>query len=65
MAHKLFSQYVPQQMEAPLPPPLKRTVAKARASYITFEAQFNVLNTVKLLQDGLLGTLLGFGNGPF
>jgi uncharacterized sulfatase len=65
MAHKLFSQYVPQQMEAPLPPPLKRTVAKARASYVTFEAQFNVLNTVKLLQDGLLGTLLGFGNGPF
>jgi len=65
LAHKLFNQYVPQQMEAPLPPPLKRTVAKARASYIGFEAEFNVLNLVKLLQDGLLGSLLGMGNGPF
>ena len=65
MTHKLFTQYVPQQMEAPLPPPLKSTVAKARASYIRFEAQFNVLNLVKLLQDGKLGTLLGYGHGPF
>jgi arylsulfatase A-like enzyme len=65
MAQKLFNQYVPQQMEAPLPPPLKRTVARARASYIRFEAQFNVLNLVKLIQDGQLGTLLGYGNGPF
>ncbi len=65
MAHKLFTQYVPQQMEAPLPPPFKRTVAKARASYIRFEAQFNVLNLIKLLQDGKLGMLLGYGDGPF
>ena len=65
MASKLFNQYVPQQMEAPLPPPLKSTVAKARASYIRFEAQFNVLNLVKLLQDGKLGALLGYGSGPF
>ena len=65
MAQKLFNQYVPQQMEAPLPPPLKKTVAKARASYIGFEAEFNVLNLAKLLQDGLLGKLLGYGNGPF
>lgn len=65
LAHKLFTQYVPQQMEAPLPPPLKRTVAKARASYVAFEAEFNVLNLAKLLQDGLLGKLLGYGNGPF
>jgi arylsulfatase A-like enzyme len=65
MAHKLFTQYVPQQMEAPLPPPLKRTVAKARASYIRFEAQFNALNLVKLVRDGKLGKLLGYGDGPF
>ena len=36
LAQKLFNQYVPQQMEAPLPPPLKKTVAKARASYIAY-----------------------------
>jgi len=65
MARKLFTQYVPQQFEASLPPPLKRTVATARASYIAYEAEFNVLNLVKLLEDGLLGKLLGYGNGPF
>ena len=65
MAHKLFNQYVPQQMEAPLPLSLKKAVAKARASYVGFEAEFNLINTVKLLQDGLLGKLLGYGNGPF
>jgi uncharacterized sulfatase len=65
MAHKLFTQYVPQQMEAPLPPPLKKTVARARASYIRFEAQFNVMNLVKLIKDGQLGALLGYGDGPF
>jgi hypothetical protein len=40
-------------------------VAAARASYITYEAIFNALNLGKLLQDGLLGELLGYGNGPF
>jgi hypothetical protein len=65
MAGKLFNQYVPQQMEAPLPPPLKKTVARARASYVRFEAQFNVLNLIKLLQDRQLGMLPGYGDGPF
>lgn len=65
LAFKLFGQYVPQQMEAPLPPPLKRTVAKARASYVAFEAKFNLLNLVNLLQNGQLGKLLGYGDGPF
>ena len=65
MADQLFTQYVPQQFEAPLPPPLKTTVAKARASYIAYEGIFNTLNLTKLLQDGLLGQLLGYGNGPF
>jgi uncharacterized sulfatase len=65
LSNKLFNQYVPQQMEAPLPPPLKRTVATARASYVAFEAQFNLLNTIQLIQDGKLGTLLGTGSGPF
>jgi hypothetical protein len=52
-------------MEAPLPAPLKRTVAKARASYTAFEAQFNAMNLAKLLEDGLLGKLLGDGDGAF
>ena len=60
MAHKLFTQYVPQQMEAPLPPPLKRTVAKARASYVAFVAKSNVTPLIKALKN-----LLGYGDGPF
>ena len=58
MAHKLFTQYVPQQMEAPLPPPLKRTVAKARASYVAFVAKTNTGALAGAMQT------LGYG-GPF
>lgn len=58
MAHKLFTQYVPRQMEAPLPPPLKRTVAKARASYVAFVAKTNGGSIKGALQA------LGYG-GPF
>lgn len=50
MAHKLFTQYVPRQMEAPLPPPLKRTVAKARASYVSFVAEINIGTITHALQ---------------
>ena len=60
LAQKLFNQYVPQQMEAPLPPPLKKTVAKARASYIAYVAKSNVSPLIQALED-----LLGYGAGPF
>ena len=59
LAHKLFNQYVPQQMEAPLPPPLKKTVAKARASYITYVAEENLKPLIEALED------LGYRHGPF
>jgi len=58
MAHKLFTQYVPRQMEAPLPPPLKRTVAKARASYVAFVAKTNASTIIQAIKA------LGYG-GPF
>jgi len=60
MARRLFNQYVPQQMEAPLPAPLKRTVARARASYIEFEAMTNGL-TPEDLEAGKLQRLAGYG----
>ena len=60
LAHKLFNQYVPQQMEAPLPPPLKKTVAKARASYVAYVAKSNVSPLIQALEG-----LLGYGAGPF
>jgi arylsulfatase A-like enzyme len=66
MARKLFAQYVPTQMEAPLPPPLKRTVAKARASAIAFESAMNLLTLQQLIQGGKLVELLGYGgSGAF
>jgi uncharacterized sulfatase len=60
MAKRLFERYVSQQAEAPLPPPLKRTVAKARASYIEFEAISNGL-TPGDLKAGRVQQLLGYG----
>jgi len=59
LADKLFNQYVPQQMEAPLPPPLKETVAEARASYITYVAEENLKPVIQALED------LGYRHGPF
>ena len=47
-------------MEAPLPPPLKKTVAKARASYIAYVAQSNTAPLIQALEN-----LLGYGAGPF
>jgi uncharacterized sulfatase len=58
MAHRLFKHYVPRQMEAPLPPPLKRTVARARATYVAFVAENNLAPLTEALQS------LGYG-GPF
>ena len=60
LANKLFTQYVPQQMEQPLPASLKKTVAKARASYIAFEAAANGLTPQQLIQGGKLRSLLGY-----
>jgi uncharacterized sulfatase len=60
LADKLFNQYVPQQMEAPLPPSLKETAAEARASYVAYVAKSNVTPLIEALHD-----LLGYGDGPF
>jgi arylsulfatase A-like enzyme len=60
LARKLFTEYVPQQMEQPLPVSLKPTVARARASYVAFVAKSNVSPLLHALRD-----LLGYGAGPF
>jgi uncharacterized sulfatase len=63
LVNKLFNQYVPTQMEAPLPGSLKRAVARGRASYIAFEAALK-LATVQSLVTGAnpkLRTVLGYG----
>ncbi len=65
LANKLLHQYVPQQMEAPLPSSLRSTVAKARASYIAFNALTNAYSYQELGPQQKLGTTLGYGRGPF
>jgi arylsulfatase A-like enzyme len=60
LALKLFTDYVPRQMEAPLPLSLEKTAAKARASYIAFVAKTNVTPLIQALRN-----LLGYGGGPF
>jgi arylsulfatase A-like enzyme len=60
LAAKLFNQYVPQQTQQPLPPSLKTSVAKAKASYIAFEAAANGLTPQQLIQGGKLKSLLGY-----
>lgn len=66
LLHKLLNQYVPTQMEAPLPAPLKHSVAKGRASYIAFEAAIQAAGLQKLIEGSSpqLTELLGYG-GPF
>jgi uncharacterized sulfatase len=58
---KLFKQYVPQQAEAPLPVSLRTTAAKARTSYVAFNALTNAYSIKSLVQDQKLSTVLGFG----
>ena len=59
----MFGEYVPTQMEAPLPPGLKPATRKARASYLLFEKANNAHAIAKLLggKDPALRTELGYG----
>lgn len=65
LASRLFAQYVPRQMEAPLPSSLRSTVAKARTSYIAFNALTNAYSYKELGPQGKLSTVLGYGGGSF
>ncbi len=60
MATKLFNQYVPQQMEAPLPLRLHSTVRKAHASYVIFRALTNAYTYSQLVPQQKLATVLGY-----
>jgi hypothetical protein len=60
MAAKLFNQYVPRQMEAPLPLRLRSTVRKAHASYVIFRALTNSYSYSQLVPQQKLATVLGY-----
>jgi uncharacterized sulfatase len=62
LLNKLFNQYVPTQMQAPLPVALRPASARARAAYIAFEKVSNAHAIDKLLGGkGALRTELGYG----
>lgn len=64
LLNKLFNHYVPTQMKAPLPGALKKTVLRARASYIAIEAAFKVATMQRLVLDPnpTMRTVLGYGD---
>jgi len=51
-------------MEAPLPPPLKRAVVRARAGYLVLQAAFEAYTLKQLLlnSDAKVRTILGYGD---
>ena len=61
LMNKLFGEYTSTQMEAPLPPSLRSTVLKARASYIAFNAVTNAYGFKQLIPQQKLRTVLGYG----
>jgi arylsulfatase A-like enzyme len=60
LLNKLFGEYSSRQMEAPLPRSLKSTVAKARASYVIFEALTNAYSYKELVPQQKLKTVLAY-----
>lgn len=61
MLKTLFSQYVPRQQEAPLPALLRAPQAKARKTYLAFDALVNAYTYSQLIKSGLATSVLGYG----
>jgi uncharacterized sulfatase len=61
LLRRLFGEWVPQQMEAPLPRRLRPAVARARAGYLAFQAAADAYSYKRLIEDRKLRTELGYG----
>jgi arylsulfatase A-like enzyme len=61
LLRKLFNEWVPQQMEAPLPPRLRPAVLKARRSYLAFRTLTDAYSYKQLVDDQKLRSVLGYG----
>jgi uncharacterized sulfatase len=57
----LFNQYLPQQMEAPLPVKLRAPQFIARESYLAYVALANAYFARQLVGQGLITSVLGYG----
>ena len=62
LLRRLFDQWVPQQMEAPLPRRLRPAVARARVGYLAFQAAADAYSYKQLVDDQKLRTELGYGD---
>jgi uncharacterized sulfatase len=61
LLRKLFNEWVPTQMEAPLPPRLRPAVAKARRSYLAFRTLTDAYSYKQLVDGQKLRSVLGYG----
>jgi uncharacterized sulfatase len=61
LLQKLLNEYVPTQMEAPLPGSLKQAVARGRASYVAFEAAIKAYGAKQLIEGRQATEVLGYG----
>jgi len=62
LARKLFREYVPREMQAPLPTrSLRQASRRGRESYLAFGALANAYSVKQLIDDQKLKTVLGYG----
>jgi uncharacterized sulfatase len=61
LLRRLFGEWVPQQMEAPLPRRLRPAVLKARRSYLAFRTVTDAYSYKQLIDEQKLRTVLGYG----
>jgi uncharacterized sulfatase len=62
LAGKLFTEYVPQEMQAPLPPPLNISSRLALHAYLRFLRLVDAYSIAQLLDEQKLTTVVDFGN---
>jgi uncharacterized sulfatase len=61
LAKKLFSQYVPQEMQAPLPPPLQSSSRRALQAYMRFGKVADAYSISQLIDQQKLKEVLNYG----
>ena len=61
LLNTLLDQYVPTQMQAPLPGALGATSRPARASDVAFSGVSNAYTDSQLIGQGKFKTVLGYG----
>jgi uncharacterized sulfatase len=61
LAKQLFTRYVPQEMQAPLPPPLQSSSRRALQAYVRFGRIANAYSLSQLIDQQRIRDVLDFG----